>query len=150
VVVALPPSQAFAVADLVGSFGGQLVGLSVDWIDTLHLGALKSIAARHPALPVHVAAGQPFELVNWFGKLNPDLVVGTPITAAIAARSGVASVAVQSDELLGPEGQTRLVSRIERALGNPALARRLAASPRVYNAGWLKRSADWHIKREVR
>jgi nitrogenase molybdenum-iron protein alpha/beta subunit len=150
VVVALPPSQSFAVADLVESFGGQLAGLGTEWIDTLHLDALKVIAARHPALPVHVAAGQPFELVNWLGRLKPDLVIGTPITAAIAARIGIASVAVQSDELLGAEGEARLATRIERALGNPALARRLAASAQAYHPAWLKRSPDWHIKREVR
>lgn len=38
IVVALPPSHAFAVAELVDRFGGELVGLSVDWIDSLHLG----------------------------------------------------------------------------------------------------------------
>jgi nitrogenase molybdenum-iron protein alpha/beta subunit len=150
VVVALPPSQAFSAADLVNSFGGQLAGLSVDWIDALHLVALKAIAGRHPALPVHVATGQPFELVNWLGRLKPDLVIGTPIAAAVAARSGIASVAVQSDELLGAEGEARLAKRIERALDNPALARRFAASAQPYHPGWLKRSPDWHIKREVR
>jgi nitrogenase molybdenum-cofactor synthesis protein NifE len=150
VVVALPPSQAFAVADLVHSFGGQLAGLSVEWIDALHLGALKAIASRHPAVPVHVATGQPFELVNWLGRLKPDLVIGTPVAAAVAARSGIASVAVQSDELLGAEGEARLAKRIERALDNPALGRRFAASAQAYHPGWLKRGADWHIKREVR
>jgi nitrogenase molybdenum-iron protein alpha/beta subunit len=150
VVVALPPSQAFAAAQLADSFGGQLVGLSVDWVDALHLGALKAVAERHPELPVHIAAGQPFELVNWLGKLEPDLVIGTPTAAAVAARAGIASVAVESDDLLGAEGEVRLAKRIERALSNPALPRRLAASAQVYQSGWLKRSPDWHIKREVR
>jgi hypothetical protein len=150
VVVVLPPSQAFAAAQLAEAFGGQLVGLSVDWIDALHLGALKAVAERHPELPVHVAAGQPFELVNWLGKLKPDLVIGTPTAAAVAARAGIASVAVQSDDLLGAEGEVRLARRIERALSNPALPRRLGAISKVYHPGWLKRSPDWHIKREVR
>jgi hypothetical protein len=101
-------------------------------------------------LPVHIAAGQPFELVNWLGKLEPDLVIGTPTAAAVAARAGIASVAVESDDLLGAEGEVRLAKRIERALSNPALPRRLAASAQVYQSGWLKRSPDWHIKREVR
>lgn len=150
VIVALPPSQSFGVADLVTTFGGRLAGLSVDWVDELHLGALKSVAARHPALPVHVAAGQPFEFVNWLGRLNPDVVIGTPITAAAAARAGIASVAVRSDDLIGAGADVRLARRIERTLANPALARRLRGSSQGYHAGWLKRSPDWHIKREVR
>lgn len=149
VVVALPPSQAFAVADLIAAAGGELAGLSVDWIDTLHLAALKTLALARPALPVHIAAGQPFELTNWLGKIRPDLVIGTPVTAAVAARAGLAAVAVRADELLGAAADARLGRRIERALANPALGHRLGASP-DYRAGWLKRSPDWHIKREVR
>lgn len=150
VVVALPPSRALAVAELVDQFGGELAGLSVDWVDSLHLDGLRTVGTAHPELPLHVAAGQPFELVNWLGRIKPDLVIGTPATAATAARAGVAAVAVDADDLLGAAGEAHLASRLQRLLDGQALKQRFAASAASYRPGWLKRSPDWHIKREVR
>ncbi|MFC0243775.1 nitrogenase component 1 [Rhodopseudomonas telluris] len=148
VVVALPPSQALAVAGLVGQLGGRVAGLSVDWIDSLHLEGLKALSAAS-TLALHIGAGQPFELVNWLGKLKPDLLIGTPAAAATATRAGIAAVAVEGDDLLGVAGEVRLATRIVRALD----AQRRGDSFEVtiaYLPGWLKRSPDWHIKREVR
>ncbi|MCD0419858.1 nitrogenase component 1 [Rubrivivax sp. JA1024] len=150
VVVALPPSQALAVVDLVDRFGGELAGLSVDWIDSLHLGGLRAVAAAHPELPLHVAAGQPFELMNWVGRIKPEVVIGTPVTAATANRAGIAAVAVGADDLLGAAGEARLASRLQRLLDGEALKRRFVSPTANYLPGWLKRSPDWHIKREVR
>jgi nitrogenase molybdenum-cofactor synthesis protein NifE len=148
IVVALPPSRALAVAGLVAQFGGRLVGLSVDWIDDLHIEGLKALHSPS-TLSLHIAAGQPFELVNWLGKLEPDLLIGTAAAAATAARAGIAAVAIDGDELLGEAGEARLALRIERAL--LGRTQRPTVTPSAsYHPGWLKRSPDWHIKREVR
>ncbi|WP_420135134.1 nitrogenase component 1 [Rhodopseudomonas sp.] len=149
VAIVLPPSQALAAAELIDQFGGVLAGLSVDWIDNLHVEGLKALR-NAPTVSLHIAAGQPFELVNWLGRLKPDLVIGNAAAAADAARAGVAAAAIEGDDLLGAGGETRLVARIERAFGSHAALASRATSAATYHPGWLKRSPDWHIKREVR
>lgn len=149
VVVALPPSQAFAVAGLIEQFGGRLAGLSVDWIDSLHLEGLKALSAT-ATLALRIGAGQPFELINWLDKLKPDLLIGTPAAAATATRAAIAAVAIQGDELLGAAGEARLVARMARALDAQRHGFGGFAAGADYNPGWMKRSPDWYIKREVR
>ena len=101
-------------------------------------------------LALHVGAGQPFELINWLGKLQPDLLIGTPAAAATAARAAVAAVAIEGDELIGAAGEVRLATRIARVLDAERAGFGGFAIATPYQPGWLKRSPDWHIKREVR
>lgn len=149
VVIALPPSQALALAGLVEQLGGRVAGLSVDWIDSLHLESLKALNTAS-TLALHIGAGQPFELINWLDKLKPDLLIGTPAAAATATRLGIAAAAIEGDELLGTAGEVRLASRISRALDAQRRGFGRFAADTAYKPGWMKRSPDWHIKREVR
>ncbi len=149
VVIALPPSQAVAVAGLVEQFGGRLAGLSVDWIDSLHVEGLKQLSTAS-TLALHVGAGQPFELVNWLGKLEPDLLIGTPDAASTATRAAIPAVAIAGDDLLGAAGEARLATRISRVLEKARRSFGEGVPTTNYRPGWLKRSPDWHIKREVR
>ncbi|UYO46811.1 nitrogenase component 1 [Rhodopseudomonas palustris] len=149
VVIALPPSQALAVAELVVQFGGRIAGISVDWIDILHVEGLKALT-NAATVALHIGAGQAFELVNWLGKIEPDLLIGTPAAAATATRAGIAAVAIEGDDLLGAAGETKLATRIGRALAARQNGFTAGLGTPAYRAGWLKRSPDWHIKREVR
>ncbi len=97
-----------------------------------------------------MAAGQPFETINLLASERPDLFVGTPELAALAAATGVPSVGLTPGALTGWRGAERLARRAGKALANRGFVRRLAAVPTPYAPGWLRRSADWHIKREVR
>ena len=148
--LALPPDVAFAAADLVTELGGTVAGLSVTHVDSSHSEALGAFIRSHPGVTLHVAAGQPFELVNLLAKQHPDLFVGTPELAALAATAGIPAVGLTSAALIGWRGAARLAERAQAALRNSAFVRRLSAAPSPYAAGWLRRSADWHVKQEVR
>jgi nitrogenase molybdenum-iron protein alpha/beta subunit len=151
VVLALPPAAAFAAAELVEWLGAEIVGASVDYVDDSHIDALKAFAARRPDLPLHVAAGQPFEHVNRLARLKPNLFIGSPDLAALAARLGIPGVGIRPDDLLGTYGTAHLARQTSKALQNTALVQRLATA-RVahYQQSWFKRSPDWHIKFEVK
>jgi nitrogenase molybdenum-iron protein alpha/beta subunit len=146
--LALPPEAGFAAAILVGELGGTVSGLSVGHIDSTHAEA-PGVLARTGAT-LHVAAGQPFELVNLLRSQRPDLFVGDPELAALAAAAGVPAVGATPAALIGWRGAAWLAERAGAALRNPAFVRRLAGAASPYAAGWLRRSADWHVKQEVR
>ena len=148
--LALPPDAVFRAAVLVGELGGSVSGLTVEHIDRTHAEALAEFARTNPSVVLHVAAGQPFETVNLLACERPDLFVGLPGLAALAAATGVPSVGVTPGALTGWQGAARLARRAGKALANQSFVRRLAAVPPPYSAGWLRRSADWHIKQEVR
>ncbi len=150
VALAQPAAAGFALADLIEELGGEVISVSVDAIDTSHLAALKDFAARHPTGPVHVADGQPFEHVNRLARLKPDLFVGPPELAVLAARAGIAAVAARPDDLFGYTGAARLARQAAKALGNTKLVARLASRGATYQANWFRRSPDWYIKFEVR
>jgi nitrogenase molybdenum-cofactor synthesis protein NifE len=148
--VALPPDAAFAAAELVTELGGTVAALSVGHIDSGHSEALNAFIAAHPGVTLHVAAGQPFELVNLLAKQRPELFVGLPELASLAAAAGIPAVGLTPAALIGWRGAAWLAERAGAALRNPAFVRRLSAAPSPYAAGWLRRSADWHVKQEVR
>ena len=148
--LALPPDAGFAAAVLVTELGGTVSGLTLDHIDRTHAEALAAFTRTAPDAVLHVAAGQPFETANLLASERPDLFVGTPEVAALAAAAGVPSVGVTPGALTGRRGAEHLARRAAKALANPGFVRRLAAAPPPYAAGWLRRSADWHIKQEVR
>jgi nitrogenase molybdenum-iron protein alpha/beta subunit len=148
--VALPPAVGFAAAVLVGELGGTVVGLTVDYLDASHARAAEAFAARHPDVQLHVAAGQPFEVANLLAQQRPDLFLGPPALAALASAAGIAALGIVPDTLVGAPGAAWLARAARKALRNPAFARRLAGGALPYTAGWYRRSADWHIKQEVR
>ncbi len=146
--LALPPDAGFAAAVLVEELGGTVSALTVEHLDTTHAEALQAFTRTGATL--HVASGQPFELVNLLRAQRPDLFVGAPELAALAAAAGIPAVGLTPASLIGPGGAARLAERARAALRNPALVRRLSAAPSPYAAGWLRRSGDWHVKQEVR
>jgi nitrogenase molybdenum-iron protein alpha/beta subunit len=147
--LALPPDAGFAAAILVGELGGIVAGLSVDHFDISHQPALEEFTNAYPGVALHVAAGQPFELVNQLASRRPDLFIGPAELAALAAAAGVPAVGLTPAALVGWAGAARLAARARKALANRGFVRRLAAPP-PYAASWLRRSADWHVKQEVR
>ncbi|ADP72735.1 oxidoreductase/nitrogenase component 1 [Rhodomicrobium vannielii ATCC 17100] len=148
--IALPQAFAFAAAGLVEELGGAISALTVDHLDKTHLPAARAFAERWPEATLHAAAGQPFELANLLSKTKPDLFIGPPPLAAFASRAGIAAVGAAPYQLIGASGAEWLASKARNALANRAFGARLAGIRSPYASGWYRRSADWHIKQEVR
>jgi nitrogenase molybdenum-iron protein alpha/beta subunit len=150
VYLALSPATAFAVADLVSEFGGEVVGVTVGHLGKLQVSQLESLARRYPSLQVHVADGQPFEELNIVRRLAPDLYIGDAAHIGQAARLGIPVVSLENVPVLGYAGVTGLVRRITAALKNRSFAESLAGIRTPYRDAWLRRSPNWHIKKEVK
>ena len=135
----------------VAELGGTVSTLSIDHLDSATAERLRVVADQHPGLILHVASSQPFEGAGVLASgQRPDLFVGTPERAALAASAGIPTVSVRGDALIGYRGAAHLARQARKALRNPAFIARIAARPSVYAPSWFKRSADWHIKQEVR
>lgn len=150
VYLALSSATAFALVDLVEEFGGQVAGITVSHLDKLHTARLEELSRRHPALQIHVADGQPFEELNIVRRLAPDLYLGDAAHAAQVGRLGIPVVSLENTPVLGYNGVTRLARPISIALRNRSFGAALAKIPTPYKEAWLRRSPNWHIKKEVR
>ena len=146
--LAFPPDTAFATAELVTELGGTVAGLTVGHPDTTHSEALAAFTP-HPARRCRSPRGSHSNSSTCWRKQRPDLFAGSPELAALAAAAGIPAVGVTAAALVGWRGAARLAERARAALRNPSFVHRLAAPP-PYAAGWLRRSADWHVKQEVR
>jgi nitrogenase molybdenum-cofactor synthesis protein NifE len=150
VYLALSPATAFGVLDLVEELGGEVVGITVSRLDELHKGRLEELSRRHPSLLIHVADGQPFEEVNIIKRLGPDLYLGDAGHLGQIGRLGIPVVSLEESSVLGYRGVITLTRRFSIALHNRSFGEALARTPLPYKDGWLRRSPNWHIKKEVK
>lgn len=151
VYISLPASAALGTAGLVEELGGEVAGITVQYVDKLHEKKLTELAAKKPELRLHVAQGQPFEEANILNRLKPDLYIGIAGLAVWAAKTGIPAVSAENAGILGYRGISRLISCVDKALQNKFYVEKLAkhtASP--YHNNWYQRSPDWYIKLEVR
>lgn len=150
VYLSLAPSTAFAVAELVEEFGGELAGLTVSHLGRLQTPHLELLSSRYPALQIHVADGQPFEELNIVRRIAPDLYIGDGAHLGQLSKLGIPVVSLENSPFLGYEGVLSVARRISAALRNRAFVETLAVTGTPYREEWLKRSPNWHIKKEVK
>ncbi|MDF2924040.1 MAG: oxidoreductase/nitrogenase component 1 [Paenibacillaceae bacterium] len=151
VFVDLPPEKAFGVADLIAELGGEVAAIAVTHTESLHRQRLERAREAWGSAQIYIQQGQPFEKVNLLKKLQPDLYIGRSEDAAWALQAGIPAVAVDSLDLYGYEGAGRLALTLARRLQNTALVRYLSAGDDLpYQEGWLKKSAKWYVKQEVK
>ncbi|GIM29774.1 oxidoreductase nitrogenase component 1 [Clostridium polyendosporum] len=151
VYVNLPTSLAFGVIELIKEFEGEVVGVTVGHIDDLHKKELENISKNKTDFKIHVANGQTFEEVNIVRKLKPDLYIGGLGQTAWIAKLGIPVVSVDSTGILGYSGITKFIHQINKALKNKAFVRYLGkATSSIYEESWIKKSANWYIKQEVK
>ena len=150
VYVSTAPATALGILDLIQELGGEVVGLTVEHLDRLHLDALQKYQNHSPALQIHIGNGQGFEEVNLLQRIKPDLYIGSGGQLLQAAQLGIPSVFLPKIPILGYIGIKAFAHESSKALRNRAFVARLAKVNLPYHSSWYKRSANWHIKQEVK
>lgn len=151
VYVSLPTKLGFSAVKLIEEFGGNVIGLTVDHIDTLDEGELKEFKLIEENIKIHIADGQDFEEANILNKIKPDLYVGLSYKSSLAAKLGIPSIAIDNLNIIGFEGVKRFISQVQKALKNKFFVdklRRIKSIP--YEDSWYKKSSNWYIKQEVK
>lgn len=147
----LPLEQAAGIADLVAELGGSVAGIAVPHAGLPNGEELRRLQDKWPEAAVYVQQGQAFEKLNLLKKLAPDLYIGLSEGAVWAARAGIAAAALDNAGLYGFAAAEGLAARFAKALANPSLSGYIAGKAELsYQDSWLKRSAGWHVKMEVR
>jgi len=151
VYVSAAPATALGVLDLIQELGGEIAGLTVTHLDRLHLEAVAKYQERSPALQLHIGNGQGFEEINLLKRLQPQLYIGSGVHLVQAAQLGIPPVFLPRLPILGYAGIQAFAHETGKALRNQAFLSSLAARARLpYQEAWTRRSADWHIKQEVK
>jgi nitrogenase molybdenum-iron protein alpha chain len=147
VFVALGAGEAVEIALFLLELGAEITGISIDYADSSCFDALERLPDR---LFVHVGNGQPYELAAIFAKNRPDYFIAGENAAWVTA-FGIVPVPAGGQALYGYSGAEELFRTILAACRRQNLAAYIAdGGPSIYKEGWLKKSANWHIKREAR
>lgn len=148
VFIGLPTRAAVETAIFLQSLGFEITGLSIPYVDALN----KDILSKLPEdLFIKIGEGQPFELANILADKKPDFYISTAGLTAWTASLGVIPISIENLTLYGYSGAHELIERLAEAEKSNGLAIYLhERSNFVYKQSWLKKSADWHIKQEVK
>lgn len=151
VFIHLAAGPALSLWHLAQEIGLEVVGIKVPFLDNSQLPALHEIARSQENLPILVGHGQAFEEIALLKSARPDLYISHGIDALPAARLGIATLPLDQLNIQGFAGVSTLLQHIERRLNHAHLQRFLAEGENEpYSHGWLKKSAYWYIKQEVR
>jgi nitrogenase molybdenum-iron protein alpha/beta subunit len=150
IYLGLSSATAFSLLGFIEEFGGEVIGITVSRLDQLHKGRLDALNQHYPDLKIHVADGQPFEETNIVKRLAPDLYIGDSVHLGQIGRLGVPVVSLESVSLLGYKGVISLARRFISALHNRSFGAVLSRTALPYKDAWLRRSPNWHIKKEVK
>lgn len=150
VYISLASASAFSLIPFIEELGGEIAGVTVTHLDRLHVRYLNELSERNPALQIHVADGQEFEVISILRRLSPDLYIGDSTHISQVARLGIPTVSLESIGIVGYSGVLRLARRIRNALANRTFGTSLTSIKPPYRESWYNRSDNWHIKQEVK
>lgn len=139
------------LAKLIRQLNGEVSGVTVNYIDNISLEELKDFEINTALQNIHVASGQIFELVNIVKKINPDIYIGKAEDTIWISKLGIKCIALDNDELYGYKGVESIVKQISKSLQNNNLENYLKSNFKLpYHENWIEKSANWHIKQEVK
>lgn len=150
IYIHLKPSYAFALANLLESYGAQVVGISVTHIDALHEEQVALLAEKKNIF--HVAGGQHFEIVNILGRTQPDLYIGSDGQYSEIAKLGIVPIGLEKIGILGYQGELNLLKALHKAKKNTNFVKQLhqTVDGYGYKDVWLQKRPNWYIKQEVK
>ncbi len=148
VFIDLEASTVAGLAAFLEELGGEVTGICVSHIDSLNRDKLKILPKE---VFVVIGDGQPFELANILRKNKPDFYIGDSEHAGLAATLGILPISMTNKILYGYEGAAQLIKtilKLEKRTGFVDYLAQNTKSP--YRESWLKKSANWYIKQEVK
>ena len=148
VFIDLSTSVAIELASFIEELGGEVSGISIGHIDNLNLDKLKALSKE---VFVQIGDGQPFELANILLKNKPDYYIGDFDHVGLISKIGILPISVTNKILYGYEGAIELIKSIQKLEKGKGFVNYLSKNTKIpYKETWLKKSANWYIKQEVK
>ena len=137
--------------DFIEKLGGEVVGLGIPYVDIDNRDDLVKLSSLENAVPVIIANGQFFEKANVLDKKKPDYYIGFSGQVGFAAEEGSIPVSLRSTGYLGYDGIAKFINLIEHAESGEGIYEFQNKNLKpLYKSGWLKKSSNWYVKKEVR
>ncbi|GEM_PF-276863 len=148
VFINLEAPAAAGLAAFLEELGGEVTGVFISHVDNLNQDKLKALPKE---VFVAIGDGQPFELANILLKNKPDFYIGGSEHAGLAAGLGILPISLANKILYGYEGAVQLIQAIVKLEKRTGFVDYLAENTKIpYKESWLKKSANWYIKQEVK
>ncbi|MEQ8155030.1 MAG: nitrogenase component 1 [Clostridiaceae bacterium] len=145
------PTAAFELSKLLEELNAEIAGITVEYIDNISVEELKRFRDKDKEAKIHVSTGQIFEVLNIVKKVNPDLYIGRAADSVWVSKSGIKSIALDSEQLYGYEGIAKILKEFSKVFDNDNLEGYLSDNIRLpYHENWFGKSTNWYIKQEVK
>lgn len=145
------PTIALQLASLIEELNGEVVGVTVEYIDDISTDQLRSFKDKFIEGKIHVSTGQVFEVINIVKKYDPDVYIGKAWDSIWISKLGIKAIALDNEELYGYEGVAKLLKQFLKVFKNSNLEVYLKDNLKLpYHENWLGKSANWYIKQEVK
>lgn len=148
VYIDLPVSLATSIVELVEDLGGEVVGITIPFVDERNKESLKNLRKE---VYIQVGNGQLFELANIFSKSQVTFYIAEKANGDFVSKQGVIPIPIGNKNIFFYQGIKTFVNSIHRAKRSVSYTRYInedAVNP--YTNTWTKKSTNWYIKQEVK
>jgi len=148
VYIDLPASLATSIVELVEDLGGEVVGITIPFVDVSNQECLKNLRKE---TYIQVGNGQLFELANIFSKNQVTFYIAEKANGDFVSKQGVIPIPIGNKNIFFYQGIKTFVNSIHRAKRSVSYTRYIseeAVNP--YANTWTKKSTNWYIKQEVK
>lgn len=148
VYIDLPASLAASTAELIEELGGEVVGITIPFVDE---GNKENLRRWNKEIYVQVGDGQLFELANIFAKNQVTYYIAEQAKGGFMAKQGVIPISIGNKNIFFYQGIKTFVDSIQRAKRSVSYTRYISKdSVKPYSDSWTKKSTNWYIKQEVK
>lgn len=148
VYIDLPVSLATSIVEIVEDLGGEVVGITIPFVDERNKESLKNLRKE---TYIQVGNGQLFELANIFSKSQVTFYIAEKANGDFVSKQGVIPIPIGNKNIFFYQGIKTFVNSIHRAKRSVSYTRYInedAVNP--YTNTWTKKSTNWYIKQEVK
>lgn len=115
------PNVAFQLVSLIEELNGEVIGITVEYIDDASKEQIKSSKGKSIEGKMHVSTGQVFEIINIVKKFNPDVYIGKAWDSIWVSKLGIKAITLNNEELYGYEGVNKLLRQFLKVFKNNKL-----------------------------
>lgn len=152
VFLSIDTEHANSVIGLLEDLNAELVGVKFPYLDITILKQLEKFYKRNPELSLLIGEGQPYEQVNIIKKSGADVYIGNDIAIDSVLQANIPVFNTQFINIAGYKGSINFAKELHKLVNYDGFSRNFFKFEKhnVYQSGWLKKSANWYIKQEVR
>ncbi len=152
VFLSCEPEYANSLTSLLEDLNAEITGIKVPYLDITHLKHMEKLYRKNPELSLLIGEGQPYEQINILKKTGTEIFVGNDLAAGSIAVEGIPVLNIENINILGYRGSMVFAEKLYKLVKYRGFAENFKYSSNrpVYQAGWLKKNANWYIKQEVK